>query len=153
MIDLEERHIFCLHHSSTHLLTSAGLNPYEVAKTRVQLQFLCSTYRSDKLCRHWTPSNPNGFCTFSPCWYSSEVETSEHILLLCPPYQTTRLQLYNSAVTPWFHSSPRGCSSVTAPWSRHLWWLVLFWENMVLFNSQRETKKTLPLELWVTDSD
>ena len=76
------------------LLTSAGSNPYEVAKARVQLQFLCSTYRSAKLCRHWTPSNPNGFCTFSTCWSDSEVETSEHILLFCPAYQTTRLWLF-----------------------------------------------------------
>ena len=75
------------------LLTSAGSNPFEVAKARVQLQFLCSTYRSAKLCRHWTPSNPNGFCTFPPCWYRSEVETSEHILLFCPAYQTSRSRL------------------------------------------------------------
>ena len=79
------------------LLTSAGSYPYEVAKARVQLQFLCSKYRSAKLCRHWPPSNPNGFCTFPPCRYRSEVETNEYILLFCTAYQTTRLRLFTLA--------------------------------------------------------
>ena len=73
------------------LLTTAGSNPYEVAKARIQLQFLCSQYRSAKLTRHWSPSNPLGICTSPPCWQSSVVESNEHILLHCPAYHATRL--------------------------------------------------------------
>jgi hypothetical protein len=72
------------------LLTAAGSNPYEVAKARIQLQFLISQYRSAKLTRHWSPSNPQGLCTFSPCYQSSTVESTEHILLYCPAYIRTR---------------------------------------------------------------
>ena len=48
------------------LLSSAGSNPYKVAKARVQLQFLCSAYRSAKLCRHWILLIPMSSAPFHP---------------------------------------------------------------------------------------
>ena len=54
--------------SSPHrILTTAGSNPYEVAKAKVQLQLLISQYRSAKQTRHWSPSNPQGLCTYPQC--------------------------------------------------------------------------------------
>ena len=80
--------------SSPHsILTTAGSNPYEVAKAKVQLQLLISQYRSAKQTRHWSPSNPQGLCTYPQCYEISSTESTEHILLHCPAYASTRQRL------------------------------------------------------------
>ena len=63
--------------------TTAGQKPYEVAKARIQLLFLSGQYPCGSLTRHWSHENPQGFCTFPACHGSSQIETTEHILLLC----------------------------------------------------------------------
>ena len=76
------------------LLISAGNKTYEVAKARVQLLFLANQYPSNASTRHWSPANPHGLCTFSPCLDLKVKETREHILLGCPAYHTIRGQLF-----------------------------------------------------------
>ena len=74
------------------LWTSTNSNPYEVAKAVQQARFLSGRYRTESLCRHWT-SNKMGLCLSSTC--KSE-ETIEHILMLCPAYQSTRESIQHS---------------------------------------------------------
>ena len=79
--------------SSPHrLLTAAGSKSYEVAKARIQLLFLSARYPCGQLTRHWSPDS-EGYCTFLTCQQRSTIETPEHILLECPAYTTTRLNL------------------------------------------------------------
>ena len=83
------------------LLISAGGNKtYEVAKARVQLLFLANQYPCNASIRHWSPTNPNGFCTFSPCLEANIKETREHILLECPAYHIIRGQLFLMLLAP-----------------------------------------------------
>ena len=77
------------------LLTSAGNKMYEVAKARIQLQFLSSQYKCAQLTRHWSPANPNGLCTSPQCYEFNVVESLDHILLSCPSYNTTRQNMVN----------------------------------------------------------
>jgi hypothetical protein len=81
---------------STHkLLTTAGPKSYEVSKARIQLLFLSSQYPSANFSRHWSQDNPLGICSFPVCQENAIVESSEHILLFCPAYNTTRQSLLN----------------------------------------------------------
>ena len=77
------------------LLTTAGPKSYEVSKARVQLLFLSSQYPSASFSRHWSQDNPLGICSFPVCQENAIVESSEHILLYCPAYNTTRHNLVN----------------------------------------------------------
>ena len=68
--------------SKTHRLwTTSRQKPYEVSKARIQLLFLGSLYRCGQLTRHWSASNPLGFCSFTPCSKYNIVESPEHVLL------------------------------------------------------------------------
>ena len=80
------------------IITSAGSRSYEVSKARIQLQFLSSQYRCAKLTRHWSSTNPNGFCTYPSCSEIHVVESLEHILLTCPAYTKTRQGLINAVL-------------------------------------------------------
>ena len=72
------------------LWLTSGSNPYEVGKAAIQAQFLSSRYRSEQVCRHWS-SKEKGLCLSATC--NNQVETSEHILLVCPAYTATRERL------------------------------------------------------------
>ena len=85
--------------SPHRLLTTAGSNPYEVAKARVQLQLLISQYRSAKQTRHWSFTNPQGLCTYPQCNANSSIESTDHILLHCPAYASTRHSLIQLSTT------------------------------------------------------
>ena len=71
--------------TSTHRLwTSAVNNSYELAKSRIQLLFLCSQYPCAKLTRHWSSDNSLGLCSFPSCRENNIVESPGHVLLHCP---------------------------------------------------------------------
>ena len=72
------------------ILTSAGAKSYEVSKARIQLLFMTSQYPSAKFSRHWSPENPLGICSNGSCKEYEVIETSEHILLYCPAYNSAR---------------------------------------------------------------
>ena len=72
------------------LWSTAGPKSYEVSKARIQPLFLSAQYPSAKFSRHWSQDNPLGICSFSVCKEKNVVESSEHILLSCPAYSTTR---------------------------------------------------------------
>ena len=80
--------------STPHKLwSSAGSKSYEVAKARVQLLFLSSQYPCASLTKHWSSESSLGLCTFPSCQSNLVVETPEHLLLYCPAYNATRLNL------------------------------------------------------------
>ena len=72
------------------LYLAAGPKPHEVAKAKIQFQFLASQYPCNKLTRHWTADNVNGYCTVPSCTLNQVVETCEHILLDYPAYASVR---------------------------------------------------------------
>ena len=69
-----------------------------MAKARIQLLFLSSQYPCAKLARHWSFENPLGLCTNDVCYKTLQVESVEHILLHCPAYSATRLQLIQTCL-------------------------------------------------------
>ena len=75
------------------LWSTAGQNIYEVSKAKIQLLFLSSQYPCAKRTRHWSPDNPDGICSVTTCKEDKQVESPEHLLLKCPAYSSTRLQL------------------------------------------------------------
>ena len=73
------------------LWLSAGSNSFECAKSLVIGRMVSGRYRSDYLCRHWTPSNREGFCLADTC---QGVEGDlVHMLTICPALQSTRDRL------------------------------------------------------------
>ena len=62
--------------------------PYEVSKAVIALRMLSGRYRTDRLSRHWTTDNPQGFCRLPGC--HDEVGDLQHILLYCPALSTSR---------------------------------------------------------------
>ena len=73
--------------------TSAGHKPYEVSKARIQLLFLSNQYPCGARTRHWSQDNPQGLCSYPTCRALNMVETPEHMLLVCPAFNSTRERL------------------------------------------------------------
>ena len=79
------------------LWTTCSSNSYEVNKAVVQARMLSGRYRTEKLCRHFSP-NSTGHCrlcsnSLSP---NPKMEDLQHLLLLCPALEERReaLSLY-----------------------------------------------------------
>ena len=63
------------------LWLTAGSNSFECSKSLVVAKMVSVRYRSDYLCRHWTPSNKKGFCLADTC---QAVEGDlVHMLIIC----------------------------------------------------------------------
>ena len=75
------------------LWSTAGSNPFEVAKARVQLLFLSNQYPCARLTRHWSCDNPGGLCSFPLCQSKGVVESRQHILIDCPAYTSARANM------------------------------------------------------------
>ena len=74
--------------SSPHpLWTSAG-SPFEVSKAVISARMLSGRYRTDRLARHWSSSNPEGLCRLPGC--DGQVGSLSHILLHCPALAEAR---------------------------------------------------------------
>ena len=73
------------------LLSTPGSNPHEVSKAVVQCKMKSGRYRTSLLARHWSPTNPNGFCPAPTC--QGIPETLQHLLILCPYYIEIRIRL------------------------------------------------------------
>ena len=74
--------------SSPHpLWTSAG-SPFEVRKAVISARMLSGRYRTDRLMRHWSTSNPDGLCRLPGC--EGQLGTLPHILLHCPALAAAR---------------------------------------------------------------
>ena len=78
-------------HQPSLLWLSAGSNSFECAKSLVVGKMVSGRYRSDYLCRHWTPSNRSGFCLADTC-HGVEGDLV-HMLVICPALQSTRNRL------------------------------------------------------------
>ena len=69
-------------------------------------------YRSDDLCKHWSPTNKQGHCVAPPCQGAGVVGDLEHILVECPALNDTRdrlkqLWLERSRQSPAFYQMIR----------------------------------------------
>ena len=96
--------------------STAGNNIYECHKSAIIGKMISGRYRSEDLCRHWTPSNKNGFCLADTC---SQVKGDlVHILVLCPALHAvrdrlTKLWLDRSASLPALYQLI--CKVLTSP--------------------------------------
>ena len=77
---------------------TAGSNPYEVEKAVIQARMLSGRYRCEKLSRHWSATNTQGYCDLSPCSENKVLGSLEHMLLDCvalAPSRTGVLDLWD----------------------------------------------------------
>ena len=74
---------------------SAG-NPYETSKSIVVASMMSGRYKSDYMCRHWTPGNKCGQCLYPTCRDTNPpiLGTLEHLLVYCPFHETIRQRLF-----------------------------------------------------------
>ena len=89
--------------------TTSG-RPYETSKATVLSRMLSGRFRSEMFCRHFTTSNPQGYCTASSCF--NIPGTMEHILVTCPSLTPTRERMYsmrldNTVMFPSLHQLVR----------------------------------------------
>ena len=61
-------------------LASRG-NSFECSKSTVIAKMILGRFRSEDLCKYWTPNNKLGYCLASTC--SEIVGDLEHILVVC----------------------------------------------------------------------
>ena len=66
-------------------------NNYECAKALVVAKMISGRYRTEYLCKYWTPSNREGYCLARTC--TGIVGDLEHILITCPAFNEIRKRL------------------------------------------------------------
>ena len=64
------------------LWLAAGSNSFECTKSLIVGKMVSGRYRSDYLCRHWTPTNKKGFCLADTCY--KVIGDLVHLLGICP---------------------------------------------------------------------
>ena len=89
------------------LWLAAGSNSFECTKSLIVGKMVSGRYRSDYLCRHWTPTNKKGFCLADTCY--EVMGDLAHMLGACPALQSVRERLFKfwmdrSTTTPALHS-------------------------------------------------
>ena len=72
----------------SYIWLAAGANSFESAKSLIISKMISGRYRSDYLCRHWTPANRNGFCLEQTC--DRVLGDLIHMLTICPSLHSTR---------------------------------------------------------------
>ena len=77
----------------SQLWTTCLGSAYEIVKSKVVSKMISGRYRSDDLCKHWSPSNKQGHCLAPQCQGADVVGDLEHILVECPALQDTRDRL------------------------------------------------------------
>ena len=75
--------------TTPHPLWSSAGSPYEVRKAVIAARMVSGRYRTDRLARHWSKSNPSGFCQLPACTGEQD-GTLEHLLLHCPALSEAR---------------------------------------------------------------
>ena len=94
--------------TSPHPMWACARSPFEVRKAVIVARMLSGRYRTDRLTRHWSKSNPFGFCLLPGCSGQSE-GSLEHILLECPALQEARtgvIKLWSDFMLPHRHLFP-----------------------------------------------
>ena len=74
--------------------TTLDGNPFQARAASIQALFLSGRYRTERLRRHWTPNNRDGFCLHPSCFAQKYLEDECHILLQCPAYSDNRGRLF-----------------------------------------------------------
>ena len=75
------------------IISTPGSKPYEICKSVVQCKMKSGRYKTSLLSRHWSPTNPNGYCPAPIC--KDTPESLEHLLVHCPYYSVTRNKLFD----------------------------------------------------------
>ena len=76
-----------------HIWTTCGDNSYEVNKAVVQARMVSGRYRTEKLCRHFSPAS-SGLCQLCSEMSDPVVEDLHHLLLHCPALEDRRQVLF-----------------------------------------------------------
>ena len=77
--------------NSPHPLWTVAESPFEVRKACTVASMLSGRYVTDHRARHWSRSNPSGYCQLCLMTrYSATPGTLEHLLLRCPALIETR---------------------------------------------------------------
>ena len=72
--------------------TSSAHSSYESNKTKILARMVSGRYRTEMLCRFWSPTN-TGHCLAQTCHQVEE--DLEHLLIKCPALQPVRQRLQN----------------------------------------------------------
>ena len=92
---LESLHLFHpMNYSLQHthsVWTSAKGNPFECHKAVVLARMISGRYRTEKLVRHWSTTNREGYCMLDSC--NKIVGSLEHMLITCPGLQDVRQRM------------------------------------------------------------
>ena len=73
-------------------------SPFEVRKAVIACRMLSGRYRTDRLSRHWTKDNPNGYCRLPGC--HDQVGDLQHILLSCTALTESRTGIHGEQALP-----------------------------------------------------
>ena len=77
--------------SSPHPMWTMAESPYEVGKACTVASMLSGRYVTDHRARHWSTSNPSGYCQLCLLTrHHAILGTLEHQLLKCPVLRDTR---------------------------------------------------------------
>ena len=88
--------------TSPYPMWATARSPFEVKKAVVVARMLSGRYRTDRLVRHWSTTNPTGVCLLPGC-SGEEVGSLEHILVYCPALSTVRsdiVKLWSNFMVP-----------------------------------------------------
>ena len=87
--------------SSPHPIWTKAGSPFEVKKAVISARMLSGRYRTDRLTRFWSKSNPRGLCRLPGC--TGEEGSIQHILLFFPalaPSRTKQIKHWSSFLVP-----------------------------------------------------
>jgi hypothetical protein len=77
--------------TTPHPLWTLAESGYEVSKATIVATMLSGRYASDYHARHWSRTNPDGFCQLClASGHAATLGTLEHLLLRCPALAATR---------------------------------------------------------------
>ena len=94
--------------TTPHPLYTSAHSPFEVRKAVIVARMLSGRYRTDRLARHWSRTNPSGLCKLLGCT-GKEMGDLQHILLYCPALSVTRssqLKLWSKLMASRQYLSP-----------------------------------------------
>ena len=92
---LDSLHLFhpmnCSLEETHTVWTSAKDSPFECHKAVVLARMISGRFRTERLIRHWSTVNREGYCLLKTC--NSMIGSLEHMLISCPGLQSVRTRM------------------------------------------------------------